>query len=230
MGACGPHCSTRAGRRLQPHDGRLDLVDDRDRAQADPPDRSGPASFIAGCSCPPLPPGRIVVNTEVSRSPPWPNPGRPRRDSVRRASSAAPWPRRTIAACSIPSMSSARSKSRATWFAGRRVRPCSTTCLSSAQTLSVLEERFLELCHARICASRGQRQGRPHASRCTLARGADRGRAGRRGSSWRLGGHQTRPAARDGPASTRVSSRPVHLGPGDKSARRSSATSSLLVL
>ena len=59
----------RPGGRPQPHDSRLDLVADRDRADADPPDRAGPASFIAGCSCSPLPPGRMQSNTEASRDP-----------------------------------------------------------------------------------------------------------------------------------------------------------------
>ena len=188
--ARGPSSATR----LPPGSGRSSRP-----SQADPPDRAGPASFIAGCSCSPLPPGGSRRTPRISRDTPVAEPcvdlGC---DPV-----AEPAPPRTgRGGLSRPARSrdvERRPESRSTWFAGRPESPCSTTCLSSRRPSAFSKSVSSSSASAPESAlARDQRQGWPHASRRTLARGADRGRAGRRGSSWRLGSHQTRPAARDG--------------------------------
>ena len=82
-----------------------------------------------------------------------------------------------------------------------------------AQTLSVLEERFFELCEmAGLPLPEANASVGSHASRRPLARAARCGRARRRRRPWELGADQARSAARAGSAGERVASGPVHVG------------------
>ena len=186
MGACGPHFSTRAGRRPQPHHGRLDLVADRDRADArsTSPFRAGVVHcrmFVFT-----TPASRSQLNTGISRDPCGQNPGRPgailtpRPAPPRTGRGGLPRPARSPGARGR--YESGRPGSQARRGALRNHMP---ELAETAQRPRGAFSRALR--KARICATRGERQGWSHASRRTLARGADRGRARRRGSSWRLG-------------------------------------------